>query len=60
LQAPRETGVDAPDRCKAGLPVLTATASGSFTVERLLDKMYRQQVHDVRSETPSDCAAAQR
>jgi hypothetical protein len=29
-----------------GMPELKATAGGSFAVERLLDKMYRQQVHD--------------
>jgi hypothetical protein len=39
-----------------GLPVMTAMASGSYTVERLLDGIYRQQVRDGR--TPSDEAAS--
>jgi hypothetical protein len=40
-----------------GFPVLKASASGSYTVERLLDRMYREHLRNSGNPTPADDGA---
>jgi hypothetical protein len=41
-----------------GLPVLEATASGSFTVERALDRMYRERLQATAAAASTDDESA--